>query len=97
MNQSDLQQLLSGSQSTIDPTEAINKALAPMMPMLSVLFVIGTVLSVILVIYFIVNLVQKQHTHRAILRIDKNLQRLVDAQLPTEKPADNTPVDSVQS
>jgi hypothetical protein len=85
MNASDLKQLLDSQSGGTSQADLINQAIAPMMPMLKLLFVGGIILSIIVAIYFIINLVQKQHTHRAILRIDKNLQRLVDNQLGPEE------------
>lgn len=63
--------------------------------MLSLFFIISIVVTVVLVVFFIINLVQKQQTHKAILRIDKNLQRLVDAQLPAEKSKKQAEADPV--
>lgn len=86
MNQSDLQQLLSSQ--TEKGSDAISKALDPLMPMLSLFFIISTILTVVVIIAFIIGAIQKHRTHKAILRIDKNLQKLVDAQFPASKSAD---------
>lgn len=61
------------------------------MPMLQLLLVLGIVMTVVIVVYFIVNTVQKQRQHAAIMRIDKNLQKLVDLQQPDPVPVDNNP------
>lgn len=89
MDSAELQNLLQNSSGTGTPntSKLFESALEPIMPLLSLFFVISVVLTVVIVLYFIINIVQKQRQHKAILRIDKNLQRLVDAQLPVEKPA----------
>lgn len=87
MNESDLEQLVSSR--SLDLTAPIKEVLDPLMPFLVILFVLGIVVSVIMVIFFIINTVQKQRQHAAIMRIDRNLQKLVDAQTP---PAPAQPV-----
>lgn len=82
MNQSELQQLLSNQSQ--DSGSLMEGMLEPLMPMLTLLFTIGTILTIIIVILFIVSIVQKQRQHNAIMRIDKNVQRLVDAKLPAQ-------------
>lgn len=84
MNESDLQQLLSNQ--TDKGSELISKTLDPLMPMLSLFFIVSIVLTIVVIIAFIISAVQKHRTHKAILRIDKNLQKLVDAQIPTTAP-----------
>lgn len=74
-NAEDLMQALSGGG---NPYEQL---FAPLMPLLSLLFVVSIIVTVILVIFFLVNTIQKQRQHAAIMRIDKNLQRLVDDKL----------------
>lgn len=73
-NSSELQSLLSNNGGSVDTSSL----LGPIMPILQIATVAGIVLTVIVIIYFIVNIVQKQREHAAILRIDKNLQKLVD-------------------
>lgn len=61
------------------------------MPLLQLLLILGVVMTVVIVIYFIVNTVQKQRQHAAIMRIDRNVQKLVDLQQPASTPVDNSP------
>ncbi len=84
MTELDLQQLLQnqsggGSQPLFDPSTMLTTALEPLMPILTLLFYVGIGLTVLIVIFFIVNIFQKQRQHAAIMRIDRNLQKLVDA------------------
>lgn len=81
MNQSELQQLLADQTTGANP---IVELLEPFMPMLSLLLIVGVVLTIVIIIFFIVSIVQKQRQHSAIMRIDKNLQQLVDAKLPAQ-------------
>lgn len=69
------EQLLNTLTSGGNPYEQL---FAPLMPVLSLLFVVSIIATVVIVIFFIVNTIQKQRQHSAIMRIDKNLQRLVD-------------------
>lgn len=86
MDSSELQQLLQNSSGGSTSTNKIfESALEPVMPLLSLFFIISVILTIVVVLYFVINIVQKQRQHKAILRIDKNLQRLVDARLPVEK------------
>lgn len=63
------------------------------MPLLTIALIVGAVLSVVVVIFFIINIVQKQRQHAAIMRIDRNLQTIVDSQnqSATTPPRDVTP------
>lgn len=76
MDPAQIEQLLSSSNSNANP---INDMLQSMMPILSLLFIVSIILTVVIIIFLIVNTIQKQRQHSAIMRIDKNLQRLVDA------------------
>lgn len=86
MTESEVQQLIDGNTPTIpDTSKIIESALEPLMPLLTIVIIIGIILSVVVVIYYIVSIIQKQRQHKAILRIDQNLQRLVDAKFPEPK------------
>jgi len=56
------------------------------MPLLTLLAGLSIVLSIAFIVYAIVNTVQKQRQHAAIMRIDKNLQKLVDMRVETIRP-----------
>lgn len=89
-------QLQNGSGSSFNPYQQI---LEPLMPLLTLALVIGVVLTVIVVIYMLVNIIQKQRQHAAIMRIDRNLQKLVDSQIATpvtQKPAVTPPVSDLK-
>ena len=62
--------------------EMVLKALEPMMPLITLFVVLSIVLTVVAIIAFVISAIQKHRTHKAILRIDQNLQKLVDAQTP---------------
>lgn len=72
-------------------TNPFGNILDQFMPLLQLLLILGVVMTVVIVIYFIVNTVQKQRQHAAIMRIDKNVQKLVDLQQPASAPVDNSP------
>ncbi len=82
MNNSELQSLLSSNGGSPDASSL----LGPIMPILQIASVIGIVLTLIIILYFIVNIIQKQREHAAIMRIDKNLQKLVDSHEQKAKP-----------
>lgn len=82
-NSSELQSLLSSSGTG---TPDASSLLGPLMPILQIATIVGIVLTIIIILYFIVNIVQKQREHAAIMRIDKNLQKLVDSHEQNTKP-----------
>jgi hypothetical protein len=88
MNESDLQRLLD-SYTINQGNNPLNQLIEPLLPLLSLFFIIGIILTIVVIIVFVVGAVQKHRTHAAILRIDKNLQRLVDAQLPPKEITDS--------
>lgn len=51
---------------------------------LQLFITVAIILSVISAAVMLMNLVQRMRSHAALMRIDKNLQRLVDATAPTE-------------
>lgn len=51
---------------------------------LQLFITIAIILAVISAVVMIINLVQRMRSHAALMRIDKNLQRLADAAAPTE-------------
>lgn len=105
MTETDLQQLLqnqtsSGLAESLDTSSMLQEAVEPLIPVLTTVFLVGIVLTVIIVIFFIINIVQKQRQHSAIMRIDRNLQKLIDAKglseqtpvaAPIEAPVSTTP------
>ena len=81
MDSSELQSLTSNG-STPDTSSLLNSV----MPIIQIASILGIILTIIIIIYFIVNIVQKQREHAAIMRIDKNLQKLVDSYGQNAKP-----------
>lgn len=77
-----LQSLLTGGS-----PEQSQKFIDSVMPILQFAMVFGAIVSIIVVVYLIISMVQKHRVHTAILRIDKNLQKLVDVQVPAATPA----------
>lgn len=77
-------------------SNSMTQALEPLMPIINTLIIVGIVMGIVVTVAFVINIVQKQRTHKAILRIDQNLQLLVDAQLgpqvePVAKQPEATP------
>ena len=96
MDQQSLNSLLSGAQSSSTQLQqqAVESILAQYEPIIRMLLIIGALMSVVFVIVALANLLHKWRVERAIFRIDKNLQSMVDASKPTPEPAsviaDNT-------
>lgn len=96
MDQQSLNSLLSGAQSSSTQLQqqAVESILAQYEPIIRMLLTIGALMSVLFVIVTLANLLHKWRVERAILRIDKNLQSMVDANKPAPEPvpvvADNT-------
>ncbi|MDQ5982881.1 MAG: hypothetical protein QG549_879 [Patescibacteria group bacterium] len=96
MDQQSLNSLLSGAQSSSTQLQqqAVESILAQYEPIIRMLLTIGALMSVVFVIVALANLLHKWRVERAIFRIDKNLQSMVDASKPTPEPAsviaDNT-------
>lgn len=96
MDQQSLNSLLSGAQSSSTQLQqqAVESILAQYEPIIRMLLTIGALMSVVFVIVALANLLHKWRVERAIFRIDKNLQSMVDASKPAPEPAsviaDNT-------
>jgi uncharacterized membrane protein len=83
-----LDSILSSSQQANNATNL----LSGLQQQLSWLLLVGGIVSIVLTILFIVHIVYKMRVERAILRIDKNLRKLVDMQVPAiEKVEASTP------
>lgn len=63
-------------------------------PIIRMILTIGALMSVVFVIVALANLLHKWRVERAILRIDKNLQSMVDANKPTPEPVPVTADDA---
>lgn len=83
MNSSELQSLLANNTGAGIDTSSL---LAPIMPILQIATVVGIIFTAVIFIYLIVHTIQKQREHAAIMRIDKNLQKLVDTYTENAKP-----------
>lgn len=68
--------------SLTNTNDMVLKALEPLMPLLTLFVVLSIIFTIVAIISFIFSSIQKRRTHKAILRIDQNLQKLVDAQTP---------------
>lgn len=68
-------------------TGGSSNLLSGLQTQLSWLLWVGTAISIVVAILFIVSIVHKMRVQSAILRIDKNLQKLVDAQVPVVEKA----------
>lgn len=84
MTESDLQTLLQNQTdnsiaSTLDPSSMLTSAFEPLIPYFIALSLVAIVITIIIVTFFVINIIQKQRQHAAIMRIDKNLQKLIDA------------------
>lgn len=89
MDQQSFNSLLSGAQSssTQQQQQAVNSLLTKLEPQIQLLFTIGTLLSVAFIVIALVNLIHKWRVARAILRMDKNLQSLVESRKTEPTPA----------
>jgi hypothetical protein len=65
---------------------SVDKAVASLQPILTAGLVISIILTIIFSVYLIVSYVHKWKVQSAILRIDKNLQKLVDFQIGPDQP-----------
>ncbi len=70
----------SGSQSSQS-----NQIIAGLQSQTQLLLVLGTILSILVTILFAASLIHKWRVQSAIIRIDKNLKKLVDYQVPTDE------------
>ncbi|USN96312.1 MAG: hypothetical protein H6797_04530 [Candidatus Nomurabacteria bacterium] len=77
MDQQSIQSLLGGSESQ-NQQQLVNQLIDKVQPQLQLLITISIVLSIIIVVLMLVNWLYKWRVERAILRMDKNLQILVD-------------------
>jgi uncharacterized protein YacL len=88
MTETQIQELLqnqtgdSGVGTGLGSGDILSSLFEPLLPMLTLFFIISIILTIIIVIFFIINVVQKQRQHAAIMRIDRNLQKIVDNQAP---------------
>ena len=83
MDQDSLNSLLGGTQnSQSQASDQLQHTLTAIQPQLQLFLIISTILTVIICIAFLVNAIYKMRVERAILRIDKNLEKLVKHQVP---------------
>ncbi len=80
------------SSSTQMQQQAVDSLLTNLQPQLELMLTIGTLLSVVFMLVVLINVIHKWRVARAILRMDKNLQTLVDTNKPAPTPVvtDNT-------
>lgn len=80
------------SSSTQMQQQAVDSLLTNLQPQLELMLTIGTLLSVAFMLVVLINVIHKWRVARAILRMDKNLQTLVDTNKPAPAPVvtDNT-------
>jgi uncharacterized membrane protein len=83
-------------QSNLPITEDLTKLTETIQSIIPVILGVGAVLSLIIFVYILATSIHKWRVQSAILRIDKNLQKLVESSEPksqnvfTEPPAPNT-------
>jgi len=65
-------------------TQQVDQVLNKLQPQLQLLTVVGVVLTIIVVVVMLFNNLYKWRVERAILNIDKNLEKLVKAQVSAE-------------
>jgi|GEM_PF-2949953 len=87
-----LNSVLDGSQQTSNPTDM----LSGMQTQLTWLLWLGGIASIVLTIAFIAYIIYKMRVQSAILHIDKNLQKLVDAQAPATQQVPVEPVSATR-
>ncbi|MDB5184172.1 MAG: hypothetical protein JWO07_853 [Candidatus Saccharibacteria bacterium] len=82
-------QLLNTLTSGSNGGSSTSQVLSGIQSQMGLLLWVGTIASIIVTIMFVVYLIYKMRVQSAILRMDKNLQRLVDYQVPkTDKVAE---------
>lgn len=95
MDQQDLTSLTSGAsaQAQSQSQQQIDTVFNKLQPQLQILTAVGVLLTIVIIIVSIVNALYKWRVERAILRMDKNLKKLLEAQVatPTGAPVENTP------
>lgn len=78
-----LNSLLDGSQnSQTQAQDQLQNTLHALQPQIQLFLIISTILTIIIAVGFLVNAIYKMRVERAILRIDKNLEKLVKQQIP---------------
>lgn len=87
-----LNSLANGSQASTATQDQLHSLLQSIQPQLQILLVLGIVMSVTVFLGLLINSIYKIRVERAILRIDKNIQRLVDYQVPAKKAPEQAPV-----
>lgn len=65
-----------------DPAKIAQDAVEQLMPILTVFVIIIALFTLIVIVLTVLNAVQKYRQHKAIMRIDQNLQKLVDDKFP---------------
>ncbi len=98
-----LNSLTTGTQGASDTQDQLRTLLESIQPQLQLFLTLGIVMSVVIFIGLLINSIYKIRVERAILRIDRNIQKLVDYQIPAKKapveaPAEaDEPADSTSS
>ena len=89
-----LNSLTTSTQGASDTQDQLRVLLESIQPQLQLFLALGIVMSVVIFIGLLVNSIYKIRVERAILRIDRNIQKLVDYQVPDEKTPERAPVKS---
>ena len=80
-----LNSLTSSTQSASDTQDQLRTLLESIQPQLQLFLTLGIIMSVVIFIGLLINSIYKIRVERAILRIDRNIQKLVDYQVPAKK------------
>lgn len=83
-NQQPIQQSLDQSQQTLQMQEKIDGFISAVTPQIQTLLILSVLVMVAVVLIAFMNMLYKWRVERAILRMDKNLEKLVAAQVPVE-------------
>lgn len=85
-----IQTLLSDTQqqSQQQTQQQIDNAIAKLQPQVEQVVLISTLLTVVIVLIMLINAMYKWRVERAILRMDKNLEKLILVQAPGDKKPD---------
>lgn len=80
-----LNSLTTNTQGATETQDQLHALLQSIQPQIQIFLTLGIIMSVVVFIGLLINSIYKIRVERAILRIDRNIQRLVDYQVPAKK------------
>ena len=92
-----LNSLTTSTQSASDTQDQLRALLESIQPQLQFFLTLGIVMSVVIFIGLLINSIYKIRVERAILRIDRNIQKLVDYQVSDRKTPVQAPINDSEA